>query len=64
MAKSLSQSASKTRLLTGLLDRISDAQMETLEIVTDVTQMSQLMNSLLEAQSGQIVSFKTAFSDL
>jgi hypothetical protein len=55
--------STKTSLLVGALDRISEAQMETLEILSDVTQMTQLMTSLLEAKSGQIVSFESAFAD-
>ncbi len=55
--------STKTSLLAGALDRISEAQMETLEILSDVTQMTQLMTSLLETKSGQIVYFESAFAD-
>ena len=54
----------KTRILAGVIDNISEAQMETLEILSDVDQMTQLMTSLLEAKSGQIVSLESAFGDL
>lgn len=51
-------------LLAGVVDRISERQLETLSILADVNQMSDLMNSLLEARSGRIVSLDQAFSDL
>lgn len=64
MGRSISTGCSKTRLLTGVFDHISEAQMETLEIVSNVNQMTQLMTGLLEAKSGQIRSFESAFADL
>lgn len=64
MSHSRVQKNCKTLLLSGVLDRISESQVETLEILADVNQMTQLMTSMMEAKSGQIVSFESAFADL
>lgn len=64
MDHSFLANCSKTRLLAGVLDHISESQMETLEILADVDQMTHLMTSLLDVQSGQIVSLDQAFADL
>ncbi len=64
MVRSSAIRQTKTRLLAGLFDHVSEAQAETLEIIADVDQMTQLMTSLLEAGSGQVVSFESAFADL
>ena len=55
---------SKTLILNGVLEKISEAQMETLAILSDVDQLTQLMTGLMEARTGQIVSFEKAFADL
>ena len=55
---------SKAGFLAGVFDRVSETQMETLEILSDVDQMTQLMTSMLEVGSGQIVSWESAFADL
>jgi hypothetical protein len=55
---------SKARFLAGVLAQVSDSQLETLEILGDVDQMTHLMTSLLEVRSGQVVSLEHAFSDL
>lgn len=54
---------SKSRLLAGIFDNVSEAQMETLEILSDVDQLTQLMTGLLEAQTGQVLAFEKAFAD-
>ncbi len=64
MGQSTSAKRTKTRILAGVFDRISESQVETLEILADVDQMTQLMTSLMEAKSGQVVSFDSAFADL
>lgn len=64
MGRSTFLSGTKTRLMAGIFDHVSEAQMETLEILADVDQMTQLMTSLLEAKSGQVVSFEQAFGGL
>jgi len=55
---------SKARFLAGMLAHVSDSQLETMEIMTDVDQMTHLMTSMLEARSGQVISLEQAFSDL
>ncbi len=64
MGHSSAAKHTKTWLLSNVLDQISESQMETMEILSDVDQMVHLMTSLLETNSGQIVSFDAAFSDL
>lgn len=52
---------------TGFFSRLfnwSSASAETLEILTDVEQVSDLLCSLDEARKGQVVSFSQAFGDL
>jgi hypothetical protein len=64
MGQSILAKCSKTRILAGVFDKVSESQMETLEILSDVNQMTQLMTGMLEATSGQIVSLESAFADL
>lgn len=64
MGRSITAKSSKTRLLAGVFDHVNEGQMETLEIVSNCDQMTQLMTALLEINSGQIVSLEEAFSDL
>ena len=54
----------KHRLLKRLLPDLTDASAETLEIVTDVDQVSTLLNSLAEAKNKEIVPFEQSFMDL
>lgn len=55
---------SKSGFLAGVFDRVSETQLETLEILSDVDQMTAMMTSLMEAKTGQVVSFQSAFGDL
>lgn len=55
---------SKLSLLGALLPELSAASAETLEIMADVNQVSELLCSLDESRRGQIVSFDAAFGDL
>lgn len=64
MGHSSAARQSRVQFLAGILDRVSDTQVETLEILSDVDQMTQMMTSLLEAKTGEIVSFESAFADL
>jgi hypothetical protein len=43
---------------------ISASQMETAEIITDLDQMDQLLNSLQDIKKGQLMPITAAFSDL
>lgn len=51
-------------ILKHLLPDLSEASAETFEIVTDIDQVSTLLNSLAEAKTNQIVSFQHAFQDI
>ncbi len=64
MGQSSIFSQTKSRILTSVFDHISEAQAETLEILSDADQMIQMMTSLLEARTGQVVAFESAFADL
>lgn len=64
MGQSSAAKQSKTNILAGVFERVSESQMETLEILADVDQMTQLMTGMLEVKSGHIVSFESAFADL
>ena len=64
MAHSSFVRRARTRLLAGVFEHVSASQVETLEILADVDQMTQLMTGLLEAGSGQLVSMTDAFADL
>lgn len=45
-------------------DRLGKARLETLEIMTDVEQVSTLFNSLDDVRRGHIVTMNDAFGDL
>ncbi len=64
MGHSHAKGKSRIYFLHGIFDRITPAQAETVEILADIDQMSQLMNSLLEVRSGQVISFEKAFADV
>ncbi|WP_303672904.1 hypothetical protein [Vampirovibrio chlorellavorus] len=46
------------------VDAVGASRMETLEIVTDVEQISMLLSSLDDSRSGRILSMSDAFGDL
>lgn len=46
------------------VDAVGASRIETLEIVTDVEQISMLLSSLDDSRSGRILSMKDAFGDL
>lgn len=64
MGNSYVAKGTKARFLAGVLNHVTDRQLETVAILSDVDQMMQLMTGLLEAQTGEIVSFDRAFADL
>lgn len=47
-----------------LLDSLSDAQLETFEILADADQATDLLMSMMEVQQGHVVPFDLAFADL
>lgn len=64
MALSKRWENSKIRFFSRLLPNISEASAETIEILTDVEQVTDLLCSLDEARKGHVVSFMQAFGDL
>ncbi len=46
------------------VDTLGASRMETLEIVTDVEQITMLLSSLDDSRSGRILSMSDAFGDL
>lgn len=46
------------------VDAVGASRMETLEIVTDVEQITMLLSSLDDSRSGRILSISDAFGDL
>lgn len=52
------------KLLARLLPDLSEASAETLEILMDVDQVSDLLNSFDEVRKGQVMSLQQAFADL
>lgn len=51
-------------LIKRLLPDLTETSAETLEIVTDVDQVSTLLSSLAEAKNKKVVSFEQSFMDL
>lgn len=72
MAESKGISRSKRKSLSGLLPGLAEAatealgasRIETLEILTDVEQVSDLFASFEDIRKGHIVSLSDAFGDL
>ncbi len=62
MAKSLSKT--KSKLLTRWFGDVSAATAETVEILMDVEQVSDLLSSFEDVRRGQVVSMNSAFGDL
>ncbi len=54
----------KLKLLERFMPDASEAQIETMEILMDLDQVSTMLSSLDEMRKGQIVSMSNAFSDL
>lgn len=46
------------------VDAIGASRLETLEIITDVEQISLLLSSLDDSRSGRVLSLSDAFGDL
>ncbi len=51
-------------VLKGLLPDITDASAETLEILMDIDQVSELLGSFQDVQLGKMVPVEQAFGDL
>jgi hypothetical protein len=64
MAKADARKLSKVGILHHVMDKINPAQIETLLILSDVDQMTDLMTGLMEVQQGQVVRLEDAFSDI
>ena len=54
----------KTRIFSRLLPSVSEATAETLDIIMDVEQVSDLLSSLEDLRLGRVVAFSHAFADL
>ncbi|MBY0450718.1 MAG: hypothetical protein K2X01_08860 [Cyanobacteria bacterium] len=54
----------KLKLLERFMPDASEAQIETMEILMDLDQVSSMLSSLDEMRKGQIVSMSNAFADL
>ena len=50
--------------LGSVLDGVNATTVETAEILLDIQQMSDLLASLQDLRTGQLVNFSTAFEDL
>lgn len=57
-------SRAKMRFIERVFPDASESQMETLEILMDVDQLTTLLSSMDDARQGQLVSMDDAFGDL
>lgn len=57
-------SKAKSKLLQRWFGDVSEAQAETLEILMDIDQVSDLLSSFEDVRRGQFVSMDGAFGDL
>ena len=64
VSMSISRQASRAKILSRWFPEVSDATAETVEILMDVDQVGQLLNSLDELRRGQLVGLSDAFADL
>ena len=64
MAVSKSLSKTKSKLLQRWFGEMSDATAETVEILMDIEQVSDLLSSFEDVRKGALVSMESSFGDL
>lgn len=64
MTISKSLSKTKSKLLQRWFGDVSEATAETVEILMDIEQVSQLLASFEDVRQGQLIPMDSAFSDL
>ena len=64
MAISKNLTQAKQKLLARWFPEVSDATAETLEILMDIEQVSDILSSFDDLRKGQIVGMNSAFGDL